>query len=255
MPGYGLIGTVRCVTVENEMTAGCDGDRVRRVQGLHNVRDLGGLTGANGLLVRSGRLFRSDYPAFTDGAAVAELGLRTVVDLRRGTEAAVECVPWADHAVTYHRCPFSAGAADSWHARYAAYLTHRPESVVAAVRHVINPANHPVLFHCAAGKDRTGVLAGLVLSLLGVSRAEIVADYLLTSGCLMSVMERLAGIEMYAAMLADDAFEDQVPRAEHVNGFLDWLEGQDGAEAWLRRHGLEGSAMEAFRDAMLDSAR
>ena len=68
----------------------------------------------------------------------------------------------------------------SWYARYQSYLAHRPETVVAAVRHVLDPASHPVLFHCAAGKDRTGVVAALVLAVLGVHDEQIVADYVLS---------------------------------------------------------------------------
>src|SRR5699024_9827753 len=120
-----------------------------RLEGSHNVRDLGGLVAADGREVRRGQVFRSDYPGFVEasnGAAVRRLGLRTVVDLRRGTEASLECVSWADHGVDYHRCPLSAGRETSWHAKYHAYLTHRPETVVAAVRRVVSAAGHPVLF-------------------------------------------------------------------------------------------------------------
>lgn len=229
-------------------------DRSKVLRGSHNVRDLGGLTTVDGRVVRAGRIFRSDYPAFAEldeGAAVRELGLRTVVDLRRGIEASHECVTWEDHRVAYYRCPFSAGGETSWHARYSAYLTHRPETVVLAVDHVIETAGHPVLFHCAAGKDRTGVLACLVLGLLGVERAQIVADYVLSEVGLGPILERLSAAGPYAEMLAGDTLADQLPRAQSMHGLLDWLEERGGATGWLRARGLADGKIDAFREALL----
>jgi protein tyrosine/serine phosphatase len=227
---------------------------VLELAGSHNVRDLGGLRTTDGREVRRGQVFRSDYPAFADvedGAAVRELGLRTVVDLRRGAEAGFECVSWDDHGVRYHRCPLTAGGETSWHARYHSYLTHRPETAVEAVRQVTEPATHPVLFHCAAGKDRTGVVAALVLSVLGVDAEQIVADYVLTEAGLERILARLSGSGPYAAMLAG-ADRDQRPRAEHMQGFLEWVEERGGTESWLVDHGLPLSHLERFRREMLD---
>ena len=229
-------------------------DRVHRLEGSHNVRDLGGLVARDGRLVRRGRIFRSDYPAFADvddGAAVRALGLRTVVDLRRGTEAGFECVSWDDHGVHYHRCPLTAGGESSWHARYQAYLTHRPETVVEAVRRVTTPDDHPLLFHCAAGKDRTGVVAALVLSVLGVDAEQIVADYVLTEAALAPILARLAVSGPYVEMLRGASLDDQRPRAEHMQGFLDWLALQGGAVAWLDAHGLRQDHLESFAERML----
>lgn len=219
------------------------------------MRDLGGLLTRDGATVRPGRIFRSDYPAFAevdDGAAVRELGLATVVDLRRGTEAGTECVRWVDHRVAYHRCPLSAGGgATSWHAGYHTYLTHRPESVVEAVRRVADVDAHPVLFHCAAGKDRTGVIAAMVLSVLGVPAEQIVADYVLSEAGLTAILERLRENGLYAQMLVDSDLEDQRPRAENMHKFLAWLDEQGGAEQWLVEHGTPADDLKRFRGAML----
>jgi protein-tyrosine phosphatase len=229
-------------------------NRVLELAGSHNVRDLGDLVTTDGRIVRSGRVFRSDYPAFADaddGAAVRELGLRTVVDLRRGTEASFECVSWQDHGVHYHRCPLTAGTKTSWHARYSSYLTHRPETVVEAVRRVTSVDAHPVLFHCAAGKDRTGVIAALVLSVLGVEADQIVADYVLTEAALEPILARLAAAGPYAEMLAGSSYDDQLPRAQHMHGFLEWLEEQGGASSWLHEHGLGHEHLDAFQKELL----
>jgi len=230
-------------------------DRVLELAGSHNVRDLGGLRTTDGREVRRGQVFRSDYPAFADvedGAAVRELGLRTVVDLRRGTEAGFECVSWDVRGVDYHRCPLSAGEEISWHARYHSYLTHRPETVVEAVRRVTDVSGLPVLFHCAAGKDRTGVVAALVLSVLGVDVEEIVADYVLTEAGLGRILARLSVTGPYAAMLADADPVDQRPREQHMRGFLDWVAERGGAESWLVDHGLASSHLDEFRRRVIE---
>lgn len=229
-------------------------DRVLELAGSHNVRDLGGLLTSDGRLVRRGRIFRSDYPAFAevdDGAALRAMGLRTVVDLRRGAEADFECVSWQDHGVTYHRCPLAAGAESSWHARYQAYLTHRRETVVEAVRQVMAVDAHPVLFHCAAGKDRTGVVAALVLSVLGVDAEQIVADYVLTEAALERILARLATAGPYAAMLAGSSYDDQVPRAQHMHDFLGWVEERGGAAQWLLENGLPRQRLDDVRRHLL----
>ena len=231
-------------------------DRAVPVLGSHNVRDLGGLRTADGAVVRRGRVFRSDYPAFADldaSGPVAALGLVTVVDLRRGSEAAVECVRWTDHGVTHLRSPLVARTQDSWHARYQAYLTDRPETVVAAVRAVMDPARQPALFHCAAGKDRTGVVAALLLQVLGVPDETVVADYVLTADALEPIMTRLQAIELYAQMLGPSPLEAQQPRAEHMTGFLGWLAERGGAAGWLLDHGVPAEELDRFREAMIDS--
>jgi protein tyrosine/serine phosphatase len=224
--------------------------RVRTLAGSHNVRDLGGIATADGRVVREGLVFRSDYPAFADdgtGDAVRSLGLRAVVDLRRGNEAAAETVTWHDHGVTYYRHPLVGGDRTSWHARYRSYLTTRPDSVVDAVRHLLDPANHPVLFHCAAGKDRTGVVAAMLLSVLGIEDDEIVADYLLSDEAVAPILDRLTSTPLYRRMLAGTTVEEQRPTAEAMRDFLRDLD----AERWLRDHGLTSDELGTGRQALL----
>jgi protein-tyrosine phosphatase len=226
--------------------------RVRQLPGSHNVRDLGGLPTADGRRVREGVVLRSDYPAFAEDAELVRgLGLRTVVDLRRGAEAAAECVSWSDHGVTYHRCPVTAFEQSSWEARYAAYLQDRPETVVEAVRQVLAPANHPVLFHCAAGKDRTGLVAALVLSVLGVPEEEVVADYALSADTVHLVIERLNGIDVYRELFGSVDLDANYPHARHMEGLLAWVTAYGGAERWLLDHGLTPAELDAAREALL----
>lgn len=227
--------------------------RILTLGGAHNLRDLGGLRTVEERRIRTGRVFRSDYPLFAekDAEVARHLGLRTVVDLRRGTEAALECPDWSSHGIAHERWPLTAGRESSWHAGYSSYLIHRPESVVGAVRAVMQPTRHAVLFHCAAGKDRTGAVAALLLSVLGVSPDDIVADYVLSAASVRPVLARLVEIDLYKQMLAGSSEHDQTPRAEQMESLLSWLEASGGAEAWLTANGVPSDELTAFRTAML----
>lgn len=229
--------------------------RIVDVGGAHNLRDLGGLVTASGKRVRTGRVFRSDYPLFLeeDVEGARRLGLRTVVDLRRGTEAALERPDWEAHGIACERWPLSAVRESSWEARYPSYLVHRPETVVGAVRAVMRPESHAVLFHCAAGKDRTGVVAALLLSVLGVASEDIVADYVLSASSVQSVLDRLVAMDLYARMLAGSSVEDQTPRPTHLDPLLSWLAARGGALAWLIDQGVPPAELTAFRAAMLEA--
>lgn len=231
--------------------------RAKVLPGAHNVRDLGGLIGLNGRPIRPGLVYRGDYPAFADhetADAIQALALQTVVDLRRGTEAAAECVSWDDHGVAYHRCPVVGGSESSWHARYQSYLDTRPETVVSAVRHVLDPGAHPVLFHCAAGKDRTGVVAALVLSALGVEDEDIVEDYLLSAVAVEAILSRLGSSSLYRAELDGATVESQRPQRDAMEAFLAALHDRGGAVEWLVEHGLEQLEVDAARAALLEHA-
>lgn len=222
-------------------------------RGSFNLRDLGGLPAADGI-VRRGMIYRSDFPGFavTDPEILTSLGLRTVVDLRRSGEIEFECVPWADSGIDHVVCALSAGRESSWHAKYPGYLTHRPEAVVDAVRAIMRDRARPALFHCAAGKDRTGVIAALLLDVLGVDDATIVADYVLTDHALADILARLRKSGPYVRMLADSTDEDQRPLAEAMQTFLDWLHANGGAAVWLTKHGAPSEEIAAFRDDLVE---
>jgi protein-tyrosine phosphatase len=228
--------------------------RVIGVAGSFNLRDLGGLPVTGGGVLRRGRLFRGDYPAFAErdgGAAVRRLGLRTVVDLRRDDEAEHECVTWADHGVAHFRFPIVSGSTDLWRGSYPSFLRAQPEAVGAAAGVLMDPARHPALFHCAAGKDRTGVIAAMLLSVLDVDPAEIVADYTLTSVGLPAIIARLSGAAPYARMLSRVPLDKLQPRPEMILALLDFLGEHGGAADWLAGHGVARGLIEEFRAEML----
>ncbi|MFG2146201.1 tyrosine-protein phosphatase [Streptomyces sp. NPDC048696] len=161
---------------------------------LHNFRDLGGYCASDGRTVRWGRLYRSDSLAKLQGAdwdRFLALGIRTVIDLRYPWEIEAKGrVPDAD-GFTYlnlsveHR-PYDQAeidpALDPWRFladRYAEVALDGAEELRQALEAIASESG-PQVFHCASGKDRTGLLAALVLSLLGVDEDTIAADFALT---------------------------------------------------------------------------
>jgi protein-tyrosine phosphatase len=162
---------------------------------LHNFRDIGGYVTDDGRKVRWGRLFRSDSLGKLRGddwQRFLALGVRTVIDLRYPWEADLwGRVPDAG-GFTYHNLsiehrPYDQGTLDAT-VETVRFLADRYAEValdgVNELRQVLEliavDASLPVVFHCATGKDRTGIVAALVLTLLGVPEADIIADFALT---------------------------------------------------------------------------
>ncbi|MGE5829347.1 MAG: tyrosine-protein phosphatase [Micromonosporaceae bacterium] len=167
-------------------------ERGVRFENIFNFRDLGGYPTADGRVLRWGRLYRSDdlaRLAETDRERFAALGIRTVVDLRRTDEVTSDGrIPQFD-GFTYHHLhlphPYWPAAEFADTADRARYLVQRyheltteaADGIGAALRLIADERSAPLVFHCIAGKDRTGVVAALTLSLLGVADADIAADF------------------------------------------------------------------------------
>jgi protein-tyrosine phosphatase len=154
---------------------------------VFNLRDLGGYEAADGRTVRWRTLFRGDGVHRLTPEAFAELGIRTVLDLR--TEAEIAERGRAEGGHDWHHLPVLRTVWEpSWLTdeltverfladRYLVMLEEGAESLGTALRLLADPERLPAVFHCAAGKDRTGVLASLVLALVGVDDDVIAADY------------------------------------------------------------------------------
>ncbi|MCI4066522.1 tyrosine-protein phosphatase [Micromonospora sp. R77] len=163
-------------------------------QQLHNFRDLGGYRTDDGRTLRWGRLYRSDSLGKLAGEDLTRfraLGVRTVIDLRYPSEIAARGrVPdepgltWLNLSIEhrgYDQAEIDPDV-DPWRHladRYAEVATDGVTELRQALT-VIADGDHPLVFHCASGKDRTGLLAALVLALLGVSDDQIAADFALT---------------------------------------------------------------------------
>lgn len=175
-----------------------DAPALPRLQGLTNLRDLGGHPTTDGRRVRTGRLYRSESLAFLtpdDHDAMVSLGIRAVCDFRGGLEGRPASSPIAGAA--YHPMPietrFEALTGGDPAALDAARMTRAMAAIYDAMpalaaphlarllELVLDDASVPLLFHCTAGKDRTGFAAAVLLRLLGVHAARIEADYLATN--------------------------------------------------------------------------
>lgn len=246
--------------------------RPRRIalERVFNFRDLGGYP-AGDRTVRWGKLYRADGIHRIEGAdlaRVASLGVRTVVDLRTRRELAEHgrC-PVDGLDASYHHLPLlervwerelldgERDAVQFLAGRYLDMLDQGASSIVKALTMIADPARLPLVFHCSAGKDRTGVLAAILLSILGVSDTDIAADYALSRPAMHELAEwvRAERPEAYETMAAQPpAFLDAPPLAMRL--FLDLARAERGPLAgYLVSVGLDADAPEALRAALLAS--
>jgi hypothetical protein len=130
---------------------------------------------------------------------------------------------------------------------YLSYLTGRPDSIVASLRAIAN-ARGAVLVHCAAGKDRTGVVVALALDAAKVDRHAIVADYLATGQRIDAIIARLRDSPTYRSELDGHDPRTHAPAPgtiERVLGLVD--ERFSGSAAWLSAHGLGDAELKRLR--------
>lgn len=187
--------------VLNERTAIVhDPARLVALEGVHNFRDLGGYELGDGRTIGWGRLFRADglYRLSSDDLDIIDaLGVRTVVDLRSDGEITkygtfpVDRYPVSFHSLSIIDTTWNdadlpevtndeQGEVDFLTWAYRDMLAAGGDRFAEAMQQLALPGAGPSVFHCAAGKDRTGVLAALILGGLGVDHQVIVADYGLT---------------------------------------------------------------------------
>jgi protein tyrosine/serine phosphatase len=155
-------------------------DRAVHLEGTGNTRDLGGLPAAGGT-VRRHMIYRSGALCFInahDEKELEKLGIRTLVDLRRRDEIAKD----GEDRYKGHRHLYlpmaNKGGKPGTPSSYDALLRENPQVVKAFFEALSQRGSYPLLFHCSAGKDRTGILTALVLMLLGTPRDAIMDDYL-----------------------------------------------------------------------------
>ena len=174
----------------------------RVLVGAANLRDLGGLATTDGRTVCTGRLFRSGhlYDLEVPGRATIDaLGLRTIVDLRRPTEVASRPHPdlpgcevvgisvsdddnefavVANAMIDPDAKPLGPDHVTSY---FRTLVTDRLDRYLPVFEVATDPNRLPLLFNCTAGKDRTGMVAAILLRILGVDDDTIMADYLLSN--------------------------------------------------------------------------
>jgi hypothetical protein len=246
------------------------------LEGAVNGRDLGGLRLTGGGLTRPGVLLRTDNLQGLTPADVRllvdELSLRVVVDLRTGFELELEgpgpltreplvdirhrslypedgqntdvdVLPWSTFDRAGHEDESPAVRA------YLNYLGHRPDSIVEALRDIAS-ADAATIVHCAAGKDRTGVVCAFALAVAGVPLEAIIADYVATDERIDAIVARLAASPTYAGDIHLDQTDRHRPRAETMERVLELIDPHD----WLAHHGFGADDAAALR-ARLSGAR
>ncbi|HWD96893.1 MAG TPA: tyrosine-protein phosphatase [Acidimicrobiales bacterium] len=230
-------------------------DRIVPFAGVLNFRDLGGYRTLDGRTTRWGRLFRSDaLHDLTDEDLVVfrRLGVASVVDLRSTAEVArtgrglleLESLrfvnsPVLSNAETEEPREESIFDESYLSRRYLQYLDVGAPAFVEAIREMTVPENYPLVFNCFLGKDRTGVLAALVLSCLGIERATIVEDYAVTDERVRFITEKLRRDPIHRETI------DLTPRAllaAHEATMSSFLHEVDqrfgGARAWVEAAGI-----------------
>lgn len=240
---------------------------------LANLRDLSSVPLSHGSMI-PGVLWRSDDISLspeTQISSLAEAGLSTVIDLRSADELKKTTSPFFPALGIEHRHvpvlseisdPDSLGtsmagidspqAVGAW---YAQTFSSRAGAFVTALD-IIADSTGATLFHCAAGKDRTGMLAAAIFTVLGASREDIVADYALTDTNITAVMGRLAAAAKASKTASDHpGFELDHPllRAEApaMESMLDALEPAGGMLEILREAGLSPELEVRLRNKLM----
>jgi protein-tyrosine phosphatase len=130
---------------------------------------------------------------------------------------------------------------------YLSYLLRRPDSIAAAVL-AIARSRGAVLVHCAAGKDRTGVVVALALEAAGFDRAAIVADYIATEERIVQIVARLASSDTYRRDIAGGDPGRYAPLPGTIERVLELVsQRHGGARDWLAVHGVDDDDLESLR--------
>lgn len=229
------------------------------VDGVTNVRDVGGIPAAGGR-IRSGVLLRSGQlsGATTAGAAALRTAVQHIVDLRDGEEVAAEPTeiegPDTTHLPLFLGSVRSFFEADtSLDELYLHLLEESGERLVEAIR--IIASGQRTLVHCTVGKDRTGVTVALALSAVGAEREAVVADYALTESQLPA--QRNHRIAEYLRAHHPDAVHavalaTQSP-ADVMRRLLAQVDERWGSAAdYLRANGMTDEELDALTAALVE---
>jgi protein-tyrosine phosphatase len=235
--------------------------------GLYNVRDLGGYPGADGRTVRRDVLFRaSSLHRLSDEEAWRDFGARCVVDLRYDRERSA--FPLPDFIANDTHAPL---LPDHWRSdaearkrpadEYLSLVYHEildlgRESVGEILRALASPDAYPAVFFCMAGKDRTGVLAAILLSLLGVSDEDIAADFELSGDEVVAMVEHLRTREDFEdhPMMNQPESLLRAPRAAMERFLAEVAVRHGGLPEYVRSLEIDDETVQALQSLLLEES-
>jgi protein-tyrosine phosphatase len=236
-----------------------------KLTGYVNFRDVGGHVTPVGR-VRTGLVYRSDSLAHVEPEDVVHLveerGVKMVVDLRREHEVEatpLEAIEEAGVRVVHISLIDPAvpplqttDLVDSTLAdRYVSILNTSGDQFVSVLRLISEPANRPIVFQCAAGKDRTGLVAAILLGLLDVDDATITRDYAATAAVTDILLARL-----HARMPGREPPGPRIMSAEAgtMQAALDWMRATHGSiEGYVSAHGFSEQELASLRRELLET--
>ena len=235
------------------------------LEGAVNFRDQGGYPTENGRFVKWRRLFRSDsLHDLTESdvqTITGTLGLTTIVDLRSINSVLEDGRGLlALSGIAYHNYPFlerrgiepptsGSDPGERLTAIYQWILLNAGTLMAQAFNALAQDVNQPALFHCNAGKDRTGVLGATLLSVLGVSREDVVADFLMTNEVIDGILARIKKMPGFQDSTRDGIIAPQ----SAIEKFLDVMQREfGGPESYLLRHGVQQETINVFKESMLE---
>ena len=242
-------------------------ERLIALEGAVNFRDLGGYAADGGSRTRWRTLFRADglgELTEADISVLRALGIRTVIDLRSGSELERGRFDVGAHPVDFHHFPFIDELPDAQEfdrrpgllgSQYQEIVQDAGGQILAALEVLATPDALPAVFHCTAGKDRTGVLSAIVLSLLGVDEPTVVADYALSGAAMQRLREKLVAKYPEGRETIENIDEVFSADPAQMELLLDHVRTQYGSVgAYVEGLGAGPALVEALRGALLEPA-
>ena len=237
------------------------------LSGTYNIRDLGGYKTCTGARVPWQTFFRADNPNLLDVEGMNYLygqGLRLVIDLRTKNEIKEAPNPFENFpGVEYVNLPIfddlapvimlqkQVSAENPLLHFYLEAIHGQGNAITEILRRISTVRNGAVMFNCTAGKDRTGIIAALLLGLVGVSEEEIVNDYALTASLIPGLVDKLlaeskargANTERHSRMLESPS--------EVMHALLSEIESKFGSiEDYLKENGMEQEEIRRLKNLL-----
>jgi len=253
------------------MKSGIHHQRHFELEGAYNIRDIGGYPTESGYQTRWKMFLRSDSMHRLTTQSKSDLvnyGVRTVIDLRTTLETETrpnvfmgssqvsylhhnvigdEYLPDEDSVIT-------GLPADSIRASYTTWLDLRQDAILGVLSALADPIVRPAIYHCAGGKDRTGVITALLLGIAGVPRQVIAEDYALTAHFLLqrdlnegppAGQEHITTVEQFKEEFCPP--EGMIMTMQHLD------DTYGGIPQYMRAIGMNDGQIQCLRDAVIDT--